>query len=250
MGKSNISFNFLQNLQNKEAYFETMMDEKEAIKRILKQFLFMNLLGFVYGIVMGCYNGFYQAVSSGIKLPILFSLIIIICFPAFFIIQFVMGSKLSFAQMLTIIISGFTLMGSIMVSFSTIVLFFLITGDNYSFLKLLHVAILTLSGMFGMRTVIEALKFSCEKKNIYPKTGVQVFKFWIFILFFVGAQLSWSLRPFIGSKDQPFEIFREKEGNFYQAVIVSFIDMLGSGEKSSVSVIDQEIHENSELFNE
>ncbi len=226
MGRANISFNFLQNLQNKDEYFETMMDEKHASQRILKQFLIMNLLAFIYGIVMGCYNGFSQAISSGIKLPILFSLIIIICFPAFFIIQFIIGSKLSFTQMLTIIMSGFMLTNSIMVSFSTIVLFFLITGGNYSFLKLLHVAILTLSGIFGMRTIIEALKFSCEKKNIYPKTGVQVFKFWIFILFFVGAQLSWSLRPFIGSKEQPFEILRKQEGNFYQAVIISCMDIL------------------------
>ena len=32
-------------------------------------------------------------------------------------------------------------------------------------------------------------------------------------------QLSWNLRPFIGSKDLPFELFRtETRGNFYTTV--------------------------------
>jgi hypothetical protein len=64
----------------------------------------------------------------------------------------------------------------------------------------------------------------------------------------VGAQLSWSLRPFIESKEQPFEILRKKEGNFYQAVIVSFIDLLGGGGKSSEIGPKQENFENSELI--
>ncbi len=250
MGKSSMSFHFLQNLQNKEAYFETIIDEKHPLKRILKQFLLMNLLGFIYGIVMGCYNGFFQAISSGIKLPILFSLVIIICFPAFFIIQFVIGSRLSFAQMLTIIISSFTLINAIMVSFSTIVLFFLITGNNYSFLKLLHFAVFVLSAIFGMITIIEALKFSCEKKNIYPKTGVKVFYFWIIIIGFVGLQLGWSLRPFIGSKEEPFEIFRKKGGNIYQSLIGSLIDMFDGKDVSSGVVPEQENVENMELIDE
>ena len=115
---------------------------------------------------------------------------------------------------------------TILVSFAPIVLFFLITGGSYAFIQLLHVAIFILAGLFGMHSIIEALKFSCEKKNIYPKVGVQVFKFWIVILAFVGAQLAWSLRPFIGAKHLPFQIFREQEGNIYQSIIFAVGDLL------------------------
>ncbi len=223
--KSFFILDFFQNFQEKDTFFESVIDEQGAFKKILNYLLTLILFSFIYGLVMGCYNGLLQALSSGIKFPILFTLIIIICFPAFFVIQSILGSKLSLAQMLSVILSGFVLTTSIMISFAPIVVFFLITGGNYGFIKLQHVGIIILSGIFGMHTIIEALKFSCEKKNVYPKTGVQVFKFWIIILAFVGAQLSWSLRPFIGSKDLSFQIFREQEGNFYQAVLQSVADM-------------------------
>lgn len=223
--KKLFSFDFLESFQNRDTFFEKIMDEQSAGHQLLKHLLMLTIFGAIYGIVMGCYNGWEQAISSGLKVPILFILIILICFPAFFVIQAILGSKLTLGQMFSVIISGFMMTTSIMVSFAPIVFFFLITGDNYGFIKLLHVAIFTLASLFGMRFIIDALKFSCEKKAVYPKTGVQVFKFWIIILAFVGAQLSWSLRPFVGAKDRPFQIFREQEGNFYQAVVESVGDM-------------------------
>jgi hypothetical protein len=226
MGKRRLlSKEFLPNFHDPEGSLEKITEEKDISRKIVSQMILVNILALLYGVIMGCYNGFYQALSSAIKLPVLFSLLIIICFPAFYVIQSVLGSRLSLAQMTSIILSGFVYTTSIMVSFSTIVLFFLITGGNYAFIKLLHVAVIALAGIFGMKHIIDALKYSCEKKNIYPKTGITVFRFWIVILFFVGSQLSWSLRPFIGTKDNPFELFRSQEGNFYQALLHSFADL-------------------------
>ncbi len=72
-----------------------------------------------------------------------------------------------------------------------------------------------------MRLMIEALKFACEKKDIYPKIGVTVFRIWIIILAFVGIQLAWNLRPFLCNKNEEFKLFRKYEGNFYTAIIYS-----------------------------
>ena len=68
---------------------------------------------------------------------------------------------------------------------------------------------------------IDILKLSLEKKDVYPKTGVTVFRIWAIILAFVGIQLAWNLRPFLGDKNQPFEMFRKLEGNFYRAILNS-----------------------------
>jgi len=234
MGKGNLlSKEFLPNFQDKEGSLERVTDNKNAIKKICGQSILVVILAFVYGVVMGCYNGFYQALSSGVKMPILFLLLIVICFPAFYVIQSVLGSRLSISQITAIILSGFIYTTSIMVSFSTIVLFFMITGSNYAFIKLLHVAVIALAGLFGMKHIVDALTYSCEKKKIYPRTGIVVFRFWIIILFFVGSQLSWSLRPFVGVKNQPFELFRKQEGNFYQAVIHTFVDLFEPTQKPS-----------------
>jgi hypothetical protein len=42
---------------------------------------------------------------------------------------------------------------------------------------------------------------------------------WIVVFGFVGTQLAWTLRPFVGSPGEPFQIFRHIEGNFYVNVI-------------------------------
>jgi hypothetical protein len=198
-----LSFEFFQSFHGNDAFYEKITDEKQLKSEIMKHIVLVLLFSLIYGATMGSYNSFMQAVSSAIKMPVLFILIILICFPAFYVIQTVLGSKLSLGQMISIILTGFAFMTCIMVSFSTIVIFFMITGDNYPF------------------AIVEALKYSCEKRSIYPKTGVHVFRVWIFILAFVGAQLSWSLRPFVGSKDSEFQLLRQRGGNFYVDVLSS-----------------------------
>jgi hypothetical protein len=69
--------------------------------------------------------------------------------------------------------------------------------------------------------MIDALKFACEKKDIYPRTGVSVFRIWMIILAFVGIQIAWNLRPFLCNKTEEFKLFRKYEGNFYTAIIYS-----------------------------
>ncbi|MFC1725637.1 actin-binding WH2 domain-containing protein [candidate division KSB1 bacterium] len=226
------TFDFLPTFQNKEEYFTKITGLEDSGKRIFYLYLLLNLFSFVYGMIMGSYHSLIQAVVSGIKVPVLFTVVLIICFPAFFIIQFILGSKLKLSQMVSIVLSGFVLTTSIMVSFTPIVVFFLLTGGNYYFLQLLHIGVFIFSGVFGMIIIIDALRFSCEKKNIYPQTGVVVFRFWVVILAFVGIQMAWNLRPFLGDRGKPFELFRKYEGNFYTALIYSVKQLIDPDEKN------------------
>jgi hypothetical protein len=222
MGISRLfSFENYPTLSNSEVFFEKIVKDEKAGTRTLNQLLLLCLFLFLYGLVMGAYQSPLQAVVSGIKISTLFTVALLICFPAFFIVQYILGSKLKLHQMVSIVLSGFVLMASIMLSFTPIVIIFLLTGSNFYFLHLLHVAIFIFAGIFGMNTIVQALIYSCEKKNVYPKTGVVVFRFWVIILAFVGIQLAWNLRPFLGAKDRPFELFAHREGNFYAAMINS-----------------------------
>ncbi|MEM1098538.1 MAG: hypothetical protein AAGH92_07075 [Planctomycetota bacterium] len=56
-----------------------------------------------------------------------------------------------------------------------------------------------------------------------------VFRVWIVVFAFVGVQMSWVLRPFIGSPDLPFAWFRAREGNFFTAVFRALQNLLGAG---------------------
>jgi hypothetical protein len=206
--------------QNEE-YYELLSETGTSRQYVIKQVLLILLFSFLYGVVMGSYNSFQQSLATGIKLPCLIFLSLIICFPALFVIQYMIGSTMKIFQMANIILSGFVVFTTIILSFSPIVIFFMITSENYAFLKLLHVAIFIFSGIFAVKTILSGLTFSCEKKNVYPKLGLNIFKIWVFIIAFVSSQLAWNLRPFVGNHSMPFQIFREHESNFYVAVIQS-----------------------------
>ncbi|UCC45598.1 MAG: hypothetical protein JSU65_06680 [Candidatus Zixiibacteriota bacterium] len=225
------SMEYFPSLTSNEEFLARLTDEKHSGWRILNQHLLLSTFSFIYGVVMGSYHSFLQAVTTGLKVSLLFTAVLLICFPAFFIIQYILGSRLGLRQMISVVLSGFVLTTAIMVSFAPIIVIFLLTGSNYHFLQLLHVAVFVLSGLFGMKTIVDALRFSCERKNVYPRVGVVVFRFWVVILAFVGIQLAWNLRPFLGDRGQPFELFREYEGNFYTALIYSVKQLVKPEEK-------------------
>lgn len=218
--------------QNSDEYFEILNDKVNSRKIILQQLVLILIFTFLYGIIMGSYNGWLQSLVTGIKIPVLIMLSLFICFPALYVIQSMIGSTMTISQMANIIFSGIFVFSTIALSFGPIVIFFMITSDSYSFLKLLHVAILAFSGIFAVKTIISGLKFSCERKNLYPRLGMTIFRIWVFILAFVSSQLAWNLRPFVGSRELQFELFREREGNFFIAVINSLGEIVTPGKNT------------------
>ena len=232
--KYNLTY-LLPGLQNKDKFFDEIFHETKVWNRIFRLTILFIALTFLYGLVMGSYNGLLQALTAGIKVPVLFLLSLIICFPAFFVLQFILGSKMQFSHMVIIILSGFVLTGAVMVSFTPIVMLFVLTGGNYYFLQLLHIAIFAVAGILGMKTVLDALKYSCEQKNIYPKTGVEVFRFWVVILAFVGIQLAWNMQPFLAEKTTGYALFEKYKGNFYTAIIYSIQQLTNPAEETPKS---------------
>lgn len=215
-------------LQERDAHFEKITQETYPTNIISAQILIIALFSFFYGLIMGSYNSWMQALSSGAKLMSLLFLTLIICFPSFYIVQLVLGSKVKIKQLAVMMLSGFLMTTTIMLAFAPIVLLFQLSGDNYNFLKFLHVGVFVFSGFFGMRAVLDALRNSFAEQGVYPQIGLSIFRVWVIIFAFVGIQLAWNLRPFVGWKDMPFELFRkDTQGNFYSTMIKSIGDMTG-----------------------
>ncbi|MDH5397108.1 MAG: hypothetical protein OEX02_03125 [Cyclobacteriaceae bacterium] len=227
MNKNNIT-EALEVLQKRELFLEKINRGQYKESNIIAQLLLIFIFTFFYGVIMGSYNGFAQALSTGVKLSALIVLTLMICFPSFYIVQLVLGSKIGVVQLLNILISGFIMVAVIMTAFTPIILFFQLSGDNYNFLQLLHVFVFAFSGIFGMKVVLDALTGTYEANGKYPKIGLMVFKIWIIIFAFVGTQLSWNMRPFIGNKGMEFQLFRtETSGNFYSTVFSSLGQLMG-----------------------
>src|SRR5213592_1130997 len=196
----------------------------------------VGLAGF-FGLVAGAYSGPAQALSAGIKLPFLFFATFAVCFPAFFVVQVLVGSRLRVLQVVVRVFGALALTSVLLAAFVPITAFFLITGANYYFQHLLNIAIAGVAGLFGMYALHEGLSVVCEKRGVYPRKALTIMRAWAVLFAFVGIQLAWSLRPFLGDRNQPFRVFGTYQGNFYAAVIYAVNKLIqGDDRPTSPSV--------------
>lgn len=125
---------------------ERLLRDRESVWRQIKAEYNMNTLilhmlissAFAlacYGAVMGYSKELLQALSSAIKLPILFLLTLAICLPTLYLFNLVFGARLSVRQALALVLVAITVTSVLTLAFAPISLFFLLTAPSYSFLK-------------------------------------------------------------------------------------------------------------------
>jgi hypothetical protein len=196
-----------------------------------------------YGIVLGSSNGILQAISSAVKLPILFLLTLAICLPTLYLFNLVFGARLSIQQAMALVLTAITVTSMLTLAFAPISLFFWITAPNYEFFKLLNVAILTLTGVIGLSFLLNGMRRmnalnapvmptppenadAAKPERVETPVNMGLLNLWVVLYGFVGTQLAWTLRPFFGDPGSPFEIFRKIESNFYINIIHSLMNAL------------------------
>ncbi|MDT4987197.1 MAG: hypothetical protein QOI74_1291 [Micromonosporaceae bacterium] len=112
----------------------------------------------LYGAVLGANFGWLQALSSAVKLPLLFLATLAICLPTLYLFNLVFGARLSVQQAVTLIMVAITVISVLTLAFAPISLFFLITAHSYAFFKLLNVAILMLTALVGLRFLTTGMR--------------------------------------------------------------------------------------------
>ena len=237
-------------LGNRERFFEEVVESTGLGRKLRYSVATLLALSALYGAVAGAYSGPLQAISAAIKLPFLFVATFAICFPAFFVVQVLLGSRLRLLQVVVLVAGALSLTTVLLAAFIPIPAFFLITGANYYFQHLLHIAIVFLCGLFGMYALHDGLTMVCEKRGVYPRKALTILRAWAVIFGFVGIQMAWNLRPFLGDRNQPFRVFGRYEGNFYAAVIYS-VKKLFEGDTTVVTPISPPTRSGAveELFN-
>jgi hypothetical protein len=206
-------------LGDRESFFEEVVSGVELGRKLRYGLVTLIVLGGFYGGVAGAYSGPLQAVSAAAKLPFLFLATFAVCFPAFYVVQVLVGSRLKLLQVVVLVTSALALTAVVLAAFIPVPAFFLITGANYYFQHLLHIAIVGAAGVFGMYALHEGLTTVCERRGVYPRKAITIMRLWALLFGFVGIQMAWNLRPFLGDRNQPFRLIGHYQGNFYEAVI-------------------------------
>ncbi len=175
----------------------------------------------IYGLIIGCSSSIYQGLFSAIKLPALYLLTLIICFPTLYFFNVMFGSKQSFEQYLTLLMAAIAEISVLLLGFAPVTLFFMLSTQDYQFFKVLNVGIFALTGCLGVKFFYDGMKYMTENDKEGHQLRLSILRFWLILYAFVGSQLGWTLRPFFGAPGQPFQLFREQNSNFYLNIFQS-----------------------------
>jgi hypothetical protein len=145
-------------LRDRDSVWRQIIEER-GLRHLTGQMLASSAVSLaLYGAVLGANYGWLQALSSAVKLPLLFLATLAICLPTLYLFNLVFGARLSVLQAVTLIMVAITVTSVLTLAFAPISLFFLITAHSYQFFKLLNVAILTLTAFVGLRFLTTGMR--------------------------------------------------------------------------------------------
>ena len=145
----------------------------------------------------------------------------------------VLGAGLSFRQSLLAILMSFTIAAMVLAALSPIVYLMVANAPplasegsraGHSVVLLTAVAFIAYAGVAAVRRLLGLLIAVCNSREV----ATRLFWSWLAGNLFLGAQLSWVLRPFIGSPGLPVQFLRDNplRGNFYEAVGRALLHLL------------------------
>ncbi len=214
-------------LRNRFRFFADLRADNAVPAKCTAMLVSSAIFFALYGAVIGSSHSITQALSSAVKLPIVFLLTLVVTLPTLYFFNLLFGSGLNLGQNFALILTAISVTAVLLVSFAPVVLFFLITTSNYQFFKLLNVAIFAITGAVGAQFLAQAT----DMMGLSDRQGIlarrRLVRFWIILYAFVGTQLAWTLRPFFGAPDLPFELFRDLGGTFYADIFASIGEILG-----------------------
>jgi hypothetical protein len=191
--------------------------------------MFISSIAFLalYGAVMGSTHSLWQTLSSAVKLPVLFLATLMICSPTLYFFNVLFGSDQSLTQNVALILTAITVTAVLLLSLAPITMFFLLTTSHYQFFKLLNVIAFAIAGIMGVVFLGNGMQVVSASHHAGNDGRRVVLYLWILVYAFVGSQMAWTLRPFIGAPSMKFELFRQLGGNFYTNIFASIGEILG-----------------------
>ena len=180
-----------------------------------------------YGAAMGCWRDPWQGVFVAIKFPLIVLLTTLGNGLINGMFAPLLGLNLGFRQSMQAVLISFTIAATILGSFSPLV-FFMVwnapamsahVASAYSFIQLTHVILIAFAGITANVRLVQLLR----RLSGSVAVSRRVLFAWLTVNLFLGSQLCWILRPFIGSPGLPVQFLRPDafRGNFFESVFRS-----------------------------
>jgi len=161
-----------------------------------------------------------------LKTPSLFVLSLVVCSLALYMLNLAFGVGLHFVPTMVLMFFGLAATGVMLGVFIPIVGLFAVVTENYHFMKLLHLSVFTVAGLFGVKVLYEGLVKSAPEGANLGKVKALMLS-WLVLYGIVGGQLAWTLKPFLGTPYLPATPpFRIESGNIYVTCFQSLAKLM------------------------
>ena len=204
------------------------VEQGRAGPRLAQLGAMLAVFGAVYGAVMGSYASLWgtlrwQPLVSATKMPLLLIGTFALSLPSFFVVNTLVGLRADFARAVRALLATQAATTIILASLAPVTLLWYFTADNYS------AAVLFNAVMFGGSAVAGQLLLRRYYQPLIAANARHRVMLWMWLVIyaFVGIQMGWVLRPFVGDPDLPTRLFRDTVwGNAYLELAEMFWGLL------------------------
>jgi hypothetical protein len=200
---------------------DVRQDQSEPLWRSSLQRLgIVILFGGCYGATMGAFGGvggerWLQVLYAALKAPFLLLVTFALSLPSSFIFNALYGLRADYAQVFRTLLSGQAGLTVLLASLAPLTLLWNISTGGH------QAAVLFNALMFGIATVGGQVLLRRSYRALLARDArhALMLRLWGVVYMFVGIQMAWLLRPFVGDPDKPVAFFRaDAWGNAYVAL--------------------------------
>ena len=175
------------------------------------------VFGLLYGAVMGSFGGVsgrraLQPVYSAIKVPLLLLVTFGLSLPSFFVLNTILGVRGDFARVLRGLVASQAALTIVLASLAPMTALWYASSNDYQSalaFNALVFAAASVAAQLLLRRWYRPLVASDRRHRTLMRT-------WLLIYAFVGIQMGWTLRPFVGNPTGRTTFFRQGAwGNAY-----------------------------------
>jgi hypothetical protein len=227
-------------LLDRGAFWKTLRGHGVGWAGVASMAVFVVASCAVYGALMAFWRSPLMACYAAAKLPMVFvgSTAVVAVFN--WMVAATLNSGLSFRQSVALAYAAMAVACWILLALAPVVFFFIVTGAPqmdgaweeavgaaHRAMPLTHVAVLALAGVLGNASLFNGLR-AVVRPGCPPAA---LFLAWIVLFAIVGCQMSWILRPFVGTPGLEVAFLREEalKDNFFEVVFGRLLPGLFKG---------------------
>jgi hypothetical protein len=199
-----------------------------AAPRLRQLALLVLVSGLFYGAVMGTFGGVagervWQVVFSAVKVPLLLLTTFLIALPSFFVFSTLLGLRCDFPAVLRALLGSQAGLAVVLAGLAPYTALWYVSSASYP------AAILFNGLMFAVASGAAQAILRRAYRPLIARDRRHRWLLWTWVILyvFVGIQMAWVLRPFVGDPSMRTRFFREDTwGNAYLIVGRTFWEVV------------------------